>query len=666
MFSAQVIVLLAVAAGGLVAGRWLGLPAVVAYLVAGVLAGPSGFGWVSPSPAIEGLAELGVALLLFGVGIEFSLERIRRILPRMVVSGGLQVGLTIAATTVLLGWLGLDRTTALFAGFLVSLSSTAIVFKIYAEEGELDAPQGQAAAGILLFQDLALVPMMMLVPVLARPAGHGVGLAAAAALLKAAAAVGALLFLARAVLPRGLELAARARTPEIFPLVALVSAFGTALCAVRVGLSLPIGTFLAGLALSGSPYAHQVFAEILPLRDAFVAVFFTSIGMFLEPSLLAAAPAVLGVMVGAVLLKAVVTGTIVGWLWRSRALALLAGLGLAQVGEFSFVLGREGLAAGVVDERFIQAFLGAAILTMGATPFLMRAARRLALLGAATATPAAAGTLADHVIVIGYGSTGKALVRGLCETGIPFAALDMDPAVIEAAAKEGVEVHFGDASRRAVLEELGASRARAAVVALGDPGATRRVVSLLRQMNSHLRILVHARHVDEIEELERIGADDVVPSEFETSIEILVRLLGHLGVPRHVVRLQEELIRGERYRPLRGPGIAEDLLAETRRLIAGGILERARVMEGSEACGRTLAELNLRRRTGASVLSIVRNDRPLPNPDGPTRLEAGDLLVLFGSHAAIDRAFDLLEPREGPGARERRRGGAAESGVTGS
>src|SRR5436190_1093465 len=538
---ADVIVLLAVATAGLVAGRALGLPSIVAYLVAGVLVGPGGLGLVSHSAAIGELAELGVALLLFGVGIEFSLERLRRILPRMLASGALQVAGTVAATALAFRALALPWPAALFTGFLVSLSSTAIVFKLYDEEGELDAPQGLAAAGILLFQDLAMVPMMLLVPVLAS-AGGGAARAALVALLEGTTALAAVLVLARAVLPRVLALVARARTPELFPLAALVVAFGTALGAARLGLSLPIGAFLAGLALSGSLYAHQVFAELLPLRDAFVAIFFTSIGMLFEPAAIAGEPALLAGMVGAVLFKGLLITAIVGLFWRSTRLAVLTGFGLAQIGEFSFVLARQGGAAGVVS-------------------------------------------------------------RGL-------------------------------------------ERARAAVVAVGDPAATRRIVSCLRQTNASARILVRARRVGEIAELERLGADEAIPSEFETSIELFVRLLTHLGVPRHVVRVQESLIRLDHYQALRGVGATPDLLAQARKLIVGGILETAQVMKGSLAAGKTLAELDLRRRTGATVLSVVRSEQALPTPDGPTRLEAEDLVVLYGPHEAIDRALGVLEPGE--------------------
>ena len=642
MLVSDIVLLLAVATVGLIAGRALRLPPIVAYLVVGVLAGPGVLDWVSSSKTIEQLAEMGVALLLFGVGIEFSLDGLRRVLPRTLVSGGLQVGLTVIATALAFRYTGMPWPAAVFIGFLVSLSSTAIVFKLYSERGEIDAPQGQAAVGMLLFQDLALVPMMLLVPVLASPGERALA-AAGFALVKAASALALVLVLARTVLPRALALVARARTPELFPLAALVVAFGTALVAVRLGLSLPIGAFLAGLALSGGRYAYRVFAELVPLRDAFVAIFFTSIGMLLRPAALAAEPALFAAIAAAALAKGLVVGLVVGLLWRSMALAVVTAFGLAQIGEFSFVLAREGAAAGVLAAPVEQALLGAAVLTMAATPFLTLAARRLVLLGARSPGGGRPSELREHVLIVGYGTTGHAVARVLRETGIRFVAVDMLVENVEDGMREGIPVRFGDASRRWVLEAMGAAQARAAMVMVGDPGATRRIVTLLREMSENMRILVGARRVDEVEELERLGADEVVPAEFETSIELFVRLLTRLGVPRHVVRIEESLIRLERYRALRGLGTSTELLAETAKLIAGGILENARVMPGSRACGRTLAELDFQRHTGAMVLSLVREDRPLPPPGGATRLEAGDLLVLYGSHEAIDRALEALE-----------------------
>ena len=484
-------------------------------------------------------------------------------------------------------------------------------------------------------------------------------MSAGLALARATAALAILLVIARLVLPRALDLVARTRVPELFPIASVVAAFGTALLALRLGLSLPIGAFLAGLALSGSPYSHQAFAELLPLRDVFVALFFTLIGMLLDPHQLLAEPTVLLAMLGAVAVKGLLTGGIVHAVTRSREVAIATALALSQIGEFSFVLAAQGVASGLITRSQQQAFLGAAILTMAATPWLVGFARRLRTVGADDPARATGRTARDHVLVVGFGQTGQAVTRVLCETGIAFEAVDLQAENVAAGAADGIRVHFGDASRRAVLETMGAPAARAAVVAVGDPGATRRIVTQLRQLNPHLRILVRARRVEEVRELERLGATEVVPSEFEVSIELFVRLLRHLGVPRHVVRIQESIIRTEHYRALRGLGTTDEMLAGTRRLFAGGILETARVMEGSPAADRTLAELALRDRTQAIVLSVVRDEAPLPAPGGETRLRAGDLVVVFGPHEAIDRAlvlFESPEPDAGATAREPARG----------
>lgn len=642
MTGLDVVVLLAVAAVGLVAGRMARLPPLVAYLLAGVLVGPGALNIVRRSEAIAQVAELGVALLLFGVGIEFSLDRLRRDLPRMLAGGLLQVTLTIAVTAAGFRALGASVPAAVLAGFLVSLSSTAIVFRLYDERGELDAPHGQAAAGILLFQDLALVPMMLLLPVLAAPPSDVVGLTLGA-LAKALLALALLLVLARAVLPRTLVLVARAGTAELFPLAALVAAFGTAALAVQIGLSLPIGAFLAGLALSGSPYARQVFAEIVPLRDAFVAIFFTSVGLLLDPILAIGEPGVLVATLAGVAGKGLLVAAIVGAVWRSARLAVLTGFALTQIGEFSYVLMHQAVSLGIVSPRMEHGLLGAGILSMAATPFLVRASHRVGAIErphGRSRTPRRA-----HVMVIGYGMTGQAIARVLAQTGIPFVAVELAADLVATGRREGVPVEFGDATRRAVLVELGAATARAAVVTVGDPAATRTVVGLLRQVNPELPILVRARRVAEIDALERLGADEVIPSEFEVAVELFVRLLRRLGVPPHVTRMQESIIRTEHYRALRGLGTTDELLRRTQQLVAGGILEVAQVLEGSEACGQTLGALALPHRTGTLVLSVVRGGQPLPTPDADTRLEANDLVVLFGPHEAIARALALLEPR---------------------
>lgn len=639
----ELLLLLLVALGGLLAARALRLPPIAGYLIAGVLAGPAALGLLHHSHEIEIVAELGVALLLFGVGIEFSLAGMRRSLARLATAGGLQVVLTTLLVAAAFRLFGLAWAPALFLGFLAALSSTAVVFKLFGETGELDAPHGQAASGLLLVQDLALVPMMLLVPVLAAPGGNPWG-PAALALGKAALALAGLLVMGRLVLPRLLELVLRAHVPELHPIAALVAAFGTAFLAVALGLTLPIGAFLAGLALSGSRYSHQVFAELLPLRDAFVAIFFTSVGLLVQPAALLAAPGPLALMLLAVLLKAAVTGAVVHLLWRSPITAILTALATAQIGEFAFVLAAVGARDGLLTPALEQGVLGATILTMAATPFLHRLGLRLGRTGAAR--PArTAGVQTGHVLLLGYGQTGRAIAQVLRKTGIACVAVDLRPEHVEQAEADGVAAHFGDASRRAVLEQLGAAQARAAVITVGEPGATRRITALMRQLAPHAAIVVRAHRVDEVDELERLGADEVVPSEFEAAIELFGRLFVKLGVPTHVVRMQESLLRLEHYRTLRG-GVpsGSGLDAQTQRRIAAGLVEKAVVLTGSGLEGRTLAEAALESRFRTRVLAVIRDDAVEAETSPTFRLAADDLVVLFGPHAGVARALREFEP----------------------
>ena len=650
----DLVVLLGVAVGGLLLagffgnpmaerlfGRRIGIPPIVVYLLAGVLAGPGVLGLVKHSESIDALAEIGVALLLFGVGIEFSLEKLRRMVRFLVIGGSVQVLASIAVTVVVMQAIGESGATAVVAGFLVALSSTALVFKMLDGRGELDAPAGQAAAGVLLFQDLALVPMMLLLPALAAP-GESVAAAAAAALLGAVVALGGIVALARVVLPRTLELTARAKLPELFPSVALLAAFGTALAASSLGLSLPLGAFLAGLALSGTPYAHQVFAELLPLRDAFVAVFFTSIGALLDPATVMEHWPLVAVLVGAVVLKGVVAGVVIGVGWGSARLGVLGGCALAQIGEFSFVLSRQAVDLGLMSPSLEQAFLGAAVLTMAATPFVYFGGRRLTLIEMGRAADHAPPE--GHVIIVGFDATGQAVARVLGSTSIPFVVLDMDPARVRAGAAEGLRMQFGDGSRRGTLENAGIGSARAMVVAVNDALASRRITALASQLNSKTCILVRAHGVEEVAELERLGATEVIPAEFEASIEIFVRLLQRLGVPRHVARVQEGIIRLGNYHSLRGAPTTYEMMSDIERLIGGGIIESAEVMKGSPADGHTLSELEFRDRTGAVMLTLLRDEQPISNPDESMRLVAGDRVVVYGPHAAIAAAIELFDP----------------------
>ncbi|MFN2426044.1 MAG: NAD-binding protein, partial [Candidatus Binatia bacterium] len=365
-------------------------------------------------------------------------------------------------------------------------------------------------------------------------------------------------------------------------------------------------------------------------------------GALLDPATLAQHQGLVAVLVGAVVLKGIVSGVVIGVGWRSARLGILGGCALAQIGEFSFVLSRQAAELGILSHSLEQAFLAAAVLTMAATPFVYFGGRRLTLIE--VGTPPQRATPRNHVVIIGYDGTGQAVARVLGSTSIPFVVLDMDPARVSAGVAEGLPVMFGDGSRRGALEAAGVASARAVVIAVSDALASRRITSLARQLGPKATILVRAHEVEEIVELERLGASEVIPAEFEASIELFVRLLQHLGVPRHVARVQEGIIRLGNYHSLRGAPATYEMMSDIERLIGGGIIESAEVMKGSEADGRTLAELDFRSRTGAVVLTMIRDEKPLSNPDDSLRLAAGDRIVVYGPHAGIAAAIEMFDP----------------------
>ncbi|MDX1624174.1 MAG: cation:proton antiporter [Gemmatimonadota bacterium] len=645
------VVVLAASVVVLLLSHAIRLPAVVGFLLTGLLIGPHGLHLIREEAIVEVFAEVGVVLLLFTIGLEFSLQRLRRVGRAFFVGGSLQTMLTIGVVTALVALAGRPPERALFYGFLAALSSTAIVLKLYADRRELDAPHGRLTIGILLFQDFLIVPLIVLTPVL----GGAVEATAREVILRlggGAVAAGGVFLLARTAMPRLLHAVVRTRVRELLVLGALLAGLGLALATESLGFSLALGAFLAGILIAESPYSHQIVAEMAPFRDLFTSLFFVSIGMLLDLEAAVANLGTIAVVVAVVfLLKAAIVGGLALSLGHPIRTATLAALGLAQVGEFSFVLALVGLEAGLIPPAAYQVFLAAAILTMMATPFLVRAAPglgervgRLPFLPSPEPPPTPSEEpVENHVVVVGYGVNGRNLGRVLDRVGIPWVALDLNGEVVRGARAEGRPVVFGDTTRRDVLEACAIEDASVAVFAIPDPDAVRRGVRLAREMNPGLHVIVRARRVTEIEELTTIGADEVVAEEFETSIEIFTRVLERYHVPTNVVEAQAKVLRGDAYRSLRGPRGAGRVSEAVLDLLAEGTTAVFYVRESSPAAGRTLSELNLRRRTGATVIAIVRADTPHPNPGSDFRVEPGDTMVLVGSHAEISRAFEDLE-----------------------
>jgi monovalent cation:H+ antiporter-2, CPA2 family len=658
----ELVIVLAVAVLVIYVSQKIKLPSVVGFLLTGVLIGPGGLSLIKDTKAVDALAEIGVVMLLFMIGLEFTLDRLKRIRRNFLMGGGLQLVLTIAAAAVLLSLLGVPFKAAAFYGFLVSLSSTAVVLKILGDRSETDAPQGRISLGILIFQDLAIVPMVALVPVLATS-----GSASAAAIVLRFAlsvlAIAGVFAVARYLMPRVLHVVVRTRIREIFLITSLFACLGMAWLTSSLGLSLALGAFLAGVVISESEYSHQVVSDILPFKDLFNSLFFISIGMLLDASVVwESRLIVFALVLSIVVLKSAVVVLTVRLLGYGSRIALVTGLALAQIGEFSFVLAGVGRANGLMTGDVFQVFLASSILTILATPLLIqlspalaaRAEKKFKWTGRISEKSGPASRKSEgHIIVAGYGLNGRNLTHVLKQAGIAYVILEINPEAVRRASADGEPVIYGDVSSRTILQEACVDKATGLVFAISDPATTRRGVRAAREMNPSLFIIVRTRYAAEIDELYGLGADDVIPEEFETSIEIFTRVLDKYHVPRNVIDAQVRVLRGECYGILRGTCEAVrpsmDRIAD---LLSEGTAETFYIGGGMWPAGKTLKEIDLRRAAGATVIAVVRGEESFPGPGAEFPIESGDTLVLVASHRDMDRAFRYLTNRDADIGRE--------------
>jgi CPA2 family monovalent cation:H+ antiporter-2 len=627
------------------------VPTVVGFLLTGLAIGPGALGLIQSSQSLSNLAEIGVVLLLFTIGLELSLSRIFKLGRAFLQGGGVQVVGTMAAATLIAMAFEVPARQALFYGALAALSSTAIVLKVMTDRQELDTPHGRVVVAILLFQDLSVVPLMLLVPSLA-----GIGGGVGAVLQDTAISFGVIVALVVGswfIVPRVLERAAALRNREIFTLCIVLVGLGAAYLTASFGLSLALGAFIAGLVISESEFGVQALSDMLPFRDTFSGIFFISVGMLLDLRfLLAHLTLLLGLVVALLVVKTAIGAVATRLLRRSLQVSILSGLSLAQVGEFSFILATVGVSHGLLQPEAHQVFIGASVMSMLAAPFIIASARRVAELacritGAPTVKlqpheTAAVSALKDHVIIVGYGVNGRNLARVLKAAAIPFVVLEQNGHVVRRGRLDREPIYFGDGTRGEVLRKVGVERARVIVLAISAPAEERRGVAAARGLSSTIRIIVRTRHVAEIEALQRLGADIVVPEEFETSIEIFARVLRLYGVPGNVIERDVEAVRGGHYELLRGLSLSEFKLEELKHLGVNAGLDTVEVEHGARAVGQDLASLGLRRETRATVIAVVRGGVALYPPEPTFRFQPGDTVVLVGDRDALDRALRLF------------------------
>lgn len=651
----DIIIIFALAIAVIYFCQKLSIPSVVGFLLTGVLAGPYGLGLVNDVDAVEAMAELGIILLLFTIGIEFSLGQLMQIKRSVLLGGSLQVFLTISAVALIMIKLGFSIGPGVFVGCLLALSSTAIVLKVLQDRSEVDTPHGRNVLGILIFQDLIIIPMMLLTPLLANNASSSaLSLSSLMMLGKVVLVMGLVYVSARWLAPYLLQQIARQQNRELFLISIVTMGLAVAWMTSSIGLSLSLGAFLAGLIISESEYSHQALGSILPFRDVFTSIFFVSVGMLFNLPSFAEHPleftgAALAVLTG----KSIFAAMVVLALGYPLRTAILSGMALGQVGEFAFILSSYGVDYGLLNPDFYKYFIIVSVLTMALTPFIINLAPVVANWVLRLPLPASwksgAGplknvdtTIVDHLVIIGFGVNGRNLARAATASGIPYAILEMNPDLVGNARREGEPVYFGDATQPEVLKQANITAARVAVVAISDAAATIRICDLIRRISPEVHLIVRTRYIQEIEGLYRVGANEVIPEEFETSIEIFTLVLRKYLVPRVDIENFISEVRSDGYEMLRSLSKKSPNLNDIKLHFHGAEITNLRLEANAPAAGKTLAEIELRSKYGVSLLLIQRGSETIINPDGDTALQEDDQAVLLGTPELINSVTGLF------------------------
>ena len=632
----------------------LRVPAVVGFLLTGMFVGPYGFGLVKAVHEVEILAEIGIVLLLFTIGIEFSLERLLQIRKSVLMGGSLQVLLTFLATLFIARRFGQAFGEAVFIGFLVALSSTAIVLKLIQERAEVDSPHGRTTLGILIFQDIIIVPMILVTPLLAGATGN-LGESVLVLLAKGIGIILLVMVSTKWIVPQVLYQIARTRNQEIFLLSVVVICLGVAWLTSKAGLSLALGAFLAGLIISESEYSHQALGNILPFRDVFTSFFFVSIGMLLDVGFLFQQPGtIVLITLGVLVLKSIIAcfaTVLLGFPFRT---SILVGLALSQVGEFSFILSRTGVEHGLLAGNTYQMFLAFSILSMAATPFIITLAPRAAdiilrlplpkrlISGFYPVSEIKVKSKKDHLIIIGFGVNGRNVARAARLSGIPYAVIEMNPETVRNEQAQGEPIYYGDSTQEVVLQHANIKDARIVVTAINDPASTRRITEIIRRLNPKVHLIVRSRYLQEMKPLYELGANEVIPEEFETSVEIFTRVLAKYLIPRDEIEALVAEIRSDGYEMFRSLSKVSASFSDLKLQLHDVEISTFRISQGSPLIGKTLAQIELRGRYGISVVAIRRESQILANPGADMVLKSNDVLFVLGSSEKISEAINAF------------------------
>lgn len=631
----------------------LKIPPILGFLITGIISGPHGLNLVNAGHEVELLSEIGIIFLLFVIGIEFSLKGLASIKNTVLWGGLMQVGGTIGLTTLSATWFGMPLQTAIFLGFLFSLSSTAIVLKMLQEKGEITSPHGRVAVGILIFQDIIVVLMMLVTPILAGKSEDPLN-DLLVLTIKLIGILVVLFLLGKYVVPTLFKLVVKAKSRELFILTTVVLCFATAWMTSAVGLSLALGAFFAGLIISESDYSHQATANILPFREIFISFFFVSIGMLLDlnffiENILTIHLAAFAVVV----LKIIVLVITVLVLKYPPRTVILTALSLFQVGEFAFLLSATGMQYELMSNHIYQHFLAISIISMGATPFIIdfsgnittfliktplpkNVRRRLKRITQKNATndTITEDNFHDHLVIIGYGLNGENVAKAAKKANIPYLIVDLDPETIKKGKANNEPIIFGDACNDIILKHVHIHEARVVVVAISSPATTKKIVKTIRSFSKTVYIIVRTRYISEVEENIKAGADQVIPEEFETSIEIFTRVLRKYLVPNDEIKQFVNYIRSHNYEMLREIS-AVNLKTGTDVMKMGNDemeIATVHVTQGkNKLVGKSLDSSSLRSDYGVTLLAIKRGKKYITDISSDTMILQEDILYLLGA-----------------------------------
>jgi len=629
------LILVAAFVGGAIA-RQLGLPLILGYILAGVFVGPNTGGpTVGDVHDIELLAEIGVALLLFAIGLHFPLSELAPVKRVALIGTPIQMALTIAFGYGLGLFLGLGWQESVWLGALISVSSTAVVLKTLGEQGVMATLASRVIVGMLIVQDVLVVPLLVLLPQL-QNVGEGLS-RLGVAVLEAAGFVAVMAVLGVRVLPWVMARIVGLGSRELFLISVVAIGLGVGYGTYLFGLSFAFGAFVAGMVLSQSEYSHQALADIAPLRDVFAMLFFVSVGMLIDPEFLwREAPTILLVVALVFLVKGALFAGITRGFGYGNIAPFAVGLGLFQVGEFSFVLARVGIDAGAISGRLYSIVLTTAVVTMALTPFAARLApvvygrwrERFPRETLRTFNLPETG-LRDHVVVAGYGRVGGFVAGMLHRLEQPVVVVDVNPDRVKDSGELGLPAVYGDAAAEPVLEAAGVDRARLFIATVPDPVGARLIIERVRRMNPELHVVARSTSAEQLEDLGRLGVYEAVQPEFEAGLELGRQALVHLGIGAGEVQRFSDGVRRERYAPISEPS-REGPLEGLRR--AAGMIETDWVdlPPGSPLAGRTIGELRIRPRTGASIVAVVRGGEVFTNPGADFALAPGDAVSVLG------------------------------------